>query len=169
MDLLELHGCVCNSSVMTLRHFVSLSRGLWATTEETHSYLAAKTDQFDVPQFVIQTYLWSFYRSTDMCFYWSSNRNHCVMTRLEKSGMLFSTVCVVWAATGSRSRYVLCSIPLTSTQKKASTACLSHCLFPPHHMCSLIPSLPLFLSLSLLLARSAVLCNSPSLQECCCF
>lgn len=69
MDLLELHSVVYNSSVMTLHHFVSLSCCLWVTREETHSYLAAKTDQFDVPQFVIQGYLWSFYRSADMCFH----------------------------------------------------------------------------------------------------
>lgn len=69
MDLLELRSRVYNSPVMTLRRFVSRSRRFWATTEETRSYLVAKTDQFDVPHFVIQSYLWSFYRSADMCFF----------------------------------------------------------------------------------------------------
>lgn len=80
----------------------------------------------------------------------------CNDKALEKWDAFFSTVCVVRAATGSRwlSRS-LCATFCTFDfhTKKASSACLSRCLFPRLTICVLLsPSLPLFLSHSCLLA-----------------
>lgn len=115
-----------------LRHSVSLSRCLWATMEETHSYLAAKTDQFDVPQFVIQSYLWSVYRTADVLLLKQLQKPLCNDKALEKREAFFPLY--VCAATGSCwLPQSLCAMFCTFDfhTKKASTACLSCCLFPP--------------------------------------